>query len=157
MHCSTAPVNHSSRALVTLDKPATRKESRFISQIFTSLLTRDQIAQVDRYPKSCGKIFSSCYETSSSPLFCMFRYQVSYFCTLPRQHGLKCGILTTLKLDETEGFGCLGHSNWTICSPLSPFCAKIFSSFSPSYWEANSYYPRGLIMGKGDSSNFKME
>ena len=155
MHCSTAPVNHSSRALVTLDKPATRKESRFISQIFTSLLTRDQIAQVDRYPKSCGKIFSFCYETSSSLLFCMFRYQVSYFCTLPRQHGLKCGILTTLKLDETEGFGCLGHSNWTICSPLSPFCAKRFSTFSLSYWEANSYYPRGLIMGKGNSPNFK--
>ena len=153
MHCSTAPVNHSSRALVTLDKPATRKESRFISQIFTSLLTRDQIAQVDRYPKSCGKIFSSCYETSSSPLFCMFRYQVSYFCTLPLQHGLKCGILTTLKLDETERFGCLGHSNWTICSPLSPFCLELFPTVQLSYWGAHSYYPRGLIMEKGNSPN----
>ena len=79
MHCSTAPVNHSSRALVTLDKPATRKESRFISQIFTSLLTRDQIAQVDRYPKSCGKIFSSCKRKYFFLLMCMFRYQVYFF------------------------------------------------------------------------------
>ena len=47
----------------------------------------------------------------------------------------------TPKLDETEGFQCLGHSNWTICSPLSHFCPEKFPSFSPSYWEANSYYP----------------
>ena len=53
------------------------------------------------------------------------------------------GILPTPKLDETEGFQCLGHSNWTICSPLSPFCFRRFSTFSPSYWEANSYYPEG--------------
>ena len=156
MHCSAAPVNHSSRPLVTLDKPATRKESRFISQIFTSLLTRDQIAQVDRYPKSCGKIFSFCYETSSSLLFCMFRYQVSYFCTLPRQHGLKCGILTTLKLDETEGFGCLGHSNWTICILLSYFCSNNFQTFSFSYWGAQSYCPREPIMREGSSSNSRI-
>ena len=49
---------------------------------------------------------------------------------------------------ETEGFQCLGHSNWTICSPFSPFCPETFPSFSLSYWEANSYYPRGLIKGK---------
>ena len=65
------------------------------------------------------------------------------------------GILPTSKQNETGGFQCLGHSNWTICSPLSPFCAKRFSTFSLSYWEANSYYPRGLIMGKGNSPNFK--
>ena len=59
--------------------------------------------------------------------------------------------------DLREGFKLLGHSNWTIYSPLSPFCSRRFSTFSPSYWEANSYYPRGLIMGKGDSSNFKIE
>ena len=52
-------------------------------------------------------------------------------------------------MDETEGFQCLGHSNWTMCSPLSPFCSEIFSTFSLSYWGANSYYPRGLIMGVG--------
>ena len=51
----------------------------------------------------------------------------------------------------------MGHSNWTICIPLSHFCFHKISTFSPSYWEANSYYPRGPIMGKGDSSNFKIE
>ena len=51
------------------------------------------------------------------------------------------GIHPTPKLDGTEGFRCLGHLNWTICSPLSHFCFQIFASFSPSYWEANSYYP----------------
>ena len=58
-------------------------------------------------------------------------------------------ILPTSNMDETEGFQCLGLSNWTICSPLSPFCSEIFPTFSISYWGANSYYPRGLIMGKG--------
>ena len=48
-------------------------------------------------------------------------------------------------LDDTEGFQCLGHSNWTICSPLSPFCSENFPTFSLSYWGAHSYYPRGLI------------
>ena len=43
-------------------------------------------------------------------------------------------------LNERGNFECLGHSNWTICSMCSPSCF--------SYWEANSYYPRGLIMGK---------
>ena len=63
------------------------------------------------------------------------------------------GNFSTPKLAETEGFQCLGHSNWTICNPLSHFCFQIFPSFSLSYWEANSYYPRGLIMGKGNSPN----
>ena len=60
-------------------------------------------------------------------------------------------ILPTSNMDETEGFQCLGHSNWTICRPLSPFCSEIFSTFSLSYWGAHSYYPRGPIMGKGNS------
>ena len=54
-------------------------------------------------------------------------------------------------------FQCLGHLNWTMCSHLSPFCPRDFSTFSFSYWEANSYYPRGLIMGKGNSHNPKSE
>ena len=58
-------------------------------------------------------------------------------------------------MDETEGFGCLGHSNWTICILLSHFCSPNFPTFSLSYWEANSYYPRGLILGKGNSPNFR--
>ena len=52
-------------------------------------------------------------------------------------------------MDKTEGFQCLGPSNWTICSPLSQFCSDIFQTFSLSYWGANSYYPRGLIIGVG--------
>ena len=30
------------------------------------------------------------------------------------------------KVDETQGFQCLGHSNWTICIPLNPFCSGNF-------------------------------
>ena len=60
------------------------------------------------------------------------------------------------KLDGTKGFGCLGHSNWTICRPLSPFCFRRISNFSLSYWEANSYYPRGLIWRKGNYPNPKI-
>ena len=63
----------------------------------------------------------------------------------------------TLKLDETEVIECLGHSNWTTCSPLSLFCSHNFPPFSLSYWGANSYYPRWPIMGKGNSSNLKTE
>ena len=51
-------------------------------------------------------------------------------------------------MDETEGFQCLGHSNWTICSPLSHFCSDNFQILSSLYWEAISYYPRGPKMGK---------
>ena len=61
----------------------------------------------------------------------------------------------TEELDEKGNFECLGHSNWTICSPLHLSHSQIIPSFSLSYWEANSYYPRGLIMGKGNSPNFK--
>ena len=39
---------------------------------------------------------------------------------------------------------------------LHPIKPLLFWNFSPSYWEANSYYPRGPIMGKGNSSNFKI-
>ena len=66
------------------------------------------------------------------------------------------GILPAPKLDETEGFHCLGHSNWTICSLLSPFFSENFSTFPLSYWGANSYYPRGPIIRKGSSSNSKI-
>ena len=52
------------------------------------------------------------------------------------------------ELNETHKFECLEHSNWTICSPLSPFCSGNFQFVSSLYWEAISYYPRGLIMRK---------
>ena len=63
----------------------------------------------------------------------------------------------TQELNESGNFECLGDSNWTICIILSPSSSKNFQTFLPSYWEANSYYPRGLIMEKRDSSNFKIE
>ena len=65
----------------------------------------------------------------------------------------KRGVHPTPEKNETVGFGCLGHSNWTICSPFSPFCSGNFPTFSLSYWGANSYYPRGLIMGVGRISH----
>ena len=67
------------------------------------------------------------------------------------------GKCATPELNETEGVECLGHSNWTICSPLSPFCSGNFQFVSSLYWEANSYYPRGLIVRKGSFSNSKTE
>ena len=67
------------------------------------------------------------------------------------------GILPTLKLNETEGFQCLEHSNWMICSLLSHFSPHNFPTFPTSYWGAISYYPRGPITGKGNFSNFKTE
>ena len=33
--------------------------------------------------------------------------------------------------------------------PLKPILFSRFQTFSLLYWEANSYYPRGLIMEKG--------
>ena len=47
----------------------------------------------------------------------------------------------------------LGHSNWSISSPLRPFCSVKFQYASPSYWEANSYFPRGLIVRVGSFPN----
>ena len=58
-------------------------------------------------------------------------------------------------MDETEGSGCPGHSNWANCRLLSHFCSPNFPIFSLSCWEANSYYPRGLILRKGNSPNFR--
>ena len=55
-----------------------------------------------------------------------------------------------------------GLSAWGVLigsfySRMSPSCSEIFQTFSLSYWEANSYYPRGPIMRKGSSPNFKTE
>ena len=63
----------------------------------------------------------------------------------------------TPELNESGNFECLGHSSWTICSPLGPSCSRNIPPFSPLYWEANSYYPRGLIMGNGESPNSRIE
>ena len=49
------------------------------------------------------------------------------------------------------------HSNRTIFSPLRQSCPENFPHFSLSYWGANSYYPRGPIMGKENSHNPRKE
>ena len=46
------------------------------------------------------------------------------------------------KLNETQGFLYLRHSNWTICSLLSWFCSKEFPSFWLSYWKSNYLLPQ---------------
>ena len=55
--------------------------------------------------------------------------------------------------DRTGVFQWLGHSNWIICSLLDQSCPPNFNIFSLLYWEANSYYPRGLILRRGNSPN----
>ena len=39
-----------------------------------------------------------------------------------------------------------------ILGPPNTDSTEIFPTFSLSYWGANSYYPRGLINGKGEFS-----
>ena len=41
--------------------------------------------------------------------------------------------------------------------PIQPFLSRNVSIFFTFILGAISYYPRGLIMGKGNSSNFKIE
>ena len=77
-------------------------------------------------------------------------------------------------MDETEGFQCLGYSNWTICSPSSPFCSEIFPTFDFHTPEANFFIPqveeklekphfcvgvefRGLVSGVGVEFRGKTE
>ena len=82
--------------------------------------------------------------------------QTSYFWTIIYQKMANSGkreISRTRKLNTREGFGWLGRSNWTICSPLHLSHSEDFATFSLSCWETNSYYPRGPIMGKGNSTN----
>ena len=53
------------------------------------------------------------------------------------------GFLTTPKLIEIVGFQCLGHSNWTICITLSPFCSENFPTFHLHYGEPILITPEG--------------
>ena len=55
-------------------------------------------------------------------------------------------------LSETEGFQCLGRSNWTICSPLSQFCPPNFPTFSLLYRRGQFLLPqreKGWKWGNG--------
>ena len=66
----------------------------------------------------------------------------------PRRQNRRKG--KTPRLDDTQVFQCLGHSNWTICRRLSQFCSSNFQTFSLSYWGPILITPeRGrLKMGK---------
>ena len=57
-------------------------------------------------------------------------------------HNEKREILPTPNMDKTEGIPCLGHSNWTMCSPLSHFCSKIFTNFSFRQGSPFPIFPR---------------
>ena len=100
--------------------------------------------------------------TICSPLspFCSRRFSTFFtfilggqFLLPQRTNKWEREINPTSKLNETRVFQCLGHSNWTICNSLNPFCSDIFATFQASYWGAISYCPRGPIMGKGNSPN----
>ena len=86
---------------------------------------------------------------ASSAHFVLIFFQLFHFHTgmpiliTPEGQFWEMGNFSTPKLDETEGFQCLGHSNWTICSPLSPFCSEIFTTFPLSYWGAILVAPEG--------------
>ena len=102
--------------------------------------------------------FAAHYATFVSKKFHLFHFHTGRPIPItPEGQYWEKGNFSTPKLDETEGFQCLGHSNWTICSPLSHFCSNIFSLFQPSYWGTISYYPRRPIIRNGNSSNFKTE
>ena len=54
------------------------------------------------------------------------------------------------KMDETQGFQYLEHSNWTICSLLSWFCSNKFPTSSSLYWGSHFLLPqRGEMEKKG--------
>ena len=58
-------------------------------------------------------------------------------------------------LSETQGFECLGHSNWTICSLLSQSRFLIFPTSTSLYRKAQFLFPHredraGAENGKRD-------
>ena len=61
----------------------------------------------------------------------------------PRGLIMREGIHPTPEMDLTEGFVCLGHSNWTICTLLSQFYFPNFTFFSLSYWRPILITPEG--------------
>ena len=57
-------------------------------------------------------------------------------------------ILSTFKMDETEGFEWLGHSNWTKCKHMSKKISKNFQSSRPLYWGLPFLITPGWRKGK---------
>ena len=57
-------------------------------------------------------------------------------------------------MDLTEGFACVpGAFQLYHLQPVEPTLFSKFYNFFTFILEANSYYPRGLIMRKGNSPN----
>ena len=73
--------------------------------------------------------------------------------------GRKWGKGNHPKVNETQGFQYLGHSNWTICSLLNIFVRKCFHLFTFHNGRSNFFLPQreeegkqqGQKMGKRDS------
>ena len=85
-------------------------------------------------------------------IFCSF----SLACAAPQRKWRKEFTEKPHKGHNIHEIQCLESLNWTIFKHFSHLCPGNFPTFPFSYWGANSYYPRGLIIRKGDSSNFKM-
>ena len=89
--------------------------------------------------------------TICSPLssFCSRRFSTfspfilgGQFLLPQRANNGKEGFIQLQKMNEIRGFQCLGHSNWIICIPLSSFCSRRFSTFSPSYLGGQFLLPK---------------
>ena len=59
----------------------------------------------------------------------------------PERERLKMGKQNSPNLSETQGFECLGHSNWTIFRLLSQFCFLKFPTSRSLYWGAQFLLP----------------
>ena len=56
-------------------------------------------------------------------------------------------------MDDTEGFQCLVHSNWTICNPLSQFCSDIFPTLDFHTGECQFLItPESQRLNRGDGN-----
>ena len=67
----------------------------------------------------------------------------SYCRYCPRERlNLKMRKGNSRKMDVTQWFWYLGHSNWTICSLLSQFCSKQFTILKLLYWGSHFLLPQ---------------
>ena len=94
-------------------------------------------------------------------------YPISYY---PRERkegrsrGWEWGKGNHPKVNETQGFLTLGHSNWIICSLLNWFCPKKCPPFYPAshnkpflnYGEEEGRRQQGLNKGKGIASKVNL-
>ena len=74
---------------------------------------------------------------SSPKFFHFFTFMLERPILITQERGsLKMGKGNSPNLRETPDIGCLGHSNWTICSPLSSFYPPNFPLLY--WWGGNS-------------------